>query len=78
MVAGGSFSGRTTGSGPVNQGSNPCPPASNKIAQRLCDVEAALAALYKIAQRLCDVEAALAALYKIAQRFYQWSHRLAV
>ena len=24
---GGSFNGRTTGSGPVNQGSNPCPPA---------------------------------------------------
>ncbi len=27
ICTGGSFSGRTTGSGPVNQGSNPCPPA---------------------------------------------------
>jgi hypothetical protein len=25
---GGSFSGRTAGSGPANQGSNPCPPAT--------------------------------------------------
>ena len=27
VIVGGSFSGRTAGSGPANQGSSPCPPA---------------------------------------------------
>lgn len=34
-IAGGSFSGRTTGSGPVNLGSNPSPPAISMVGIRV-------------------------------------------